>query len=167
MNLTNPWYSKSRPRISDYNPVLHSQFYSSLISKTTPEPTFPSTHKRNYSGLNSNIISRSNLARNAGLQFSNSKAIFNHQRFYKTRPRNIFSDPISGVVKVLQTSSSHIDGLGTDINKTRQLHSVKQYEYSNIRASPTNDRIAGALRKHVASVPYVNPYVLKSLKEFY
>ena len=56
---------------------------------------------------------RSPMMRQAG------KDVVATERLYKTRPKNVFSDPITGVVRQVNVSRNNIESLDVVINKPR------------------------------------------------
>ena len=88
----------------------------------------------------------------------------NFERLYKTRPRGVFSDPITGTIRKFETQPKAIEGLDTRINKDRFPHHLSSeiHELQQNNGYSQKDRISGALRKEVRTLTYVNPYQLKS-----
>ncbi|CAG9313614.1 unnamed protein product [Blepharisma stoltei] len=114
----NAVYTKSSPKIHDYNPITHSPFYSSpnasieippSISKRSSsymEKFMPRSTKEPIpeQGIPANYP-RSPLARSGLLRINNSQSLspgkynfpINSPRFYKNKPRLRAVDPIIGV----------------------------------------------------------------------
>ena len=81
-------------------------------------------------------------------------------RLYKNRPRNIFSDPITGVTRKLNFPRVEHESFDVNINRPR-FPKNRYAEQIGVRLSGeqgNTDRISGALRKEVPSLTYVNPY---------
>ena len=154
-----PWYSKSRPKVSDYNPLTHSTFYTKQ-GRATPD-SFRTSYALNfhapgksYSKPFANIAAR-------GLRSSSVQA-GPSDRYYKTRPRNVFSDPITGVQRQVSVPRNRIESLDTRVSRDRFPVSLSvDYSLPSFTSS-SKDRISGALRKDVPSVGYVNPFALKA-----
>ena len=88
------WYPKATPKIHNHNPILHSSFYdnrerfSSIYHSTMYKTTFE---------LPSSLPRRSSLGRAAARSFQ-TPAYMSPDRLYKNRPKETYSNPITGVV---------------------------------------------------------------------
>ena len=160
MEQTKPWFSKAAPKLLDYNPILHSPFYSHQAGSSfaTNAP-----HLK-QSRLQNNASNRSYETRgpfSLGKQPANP--LDTGDRLFKTRPKNTFSDPITGAIRRFDRRSQPLETLDIRINRDK----CPRYLSPDIRAlqnkpNQSVDRISGALRREVPSLTYVNPYQLKS-----
>ena len=163
MELTKPWFSKATPKLLDYNPILHSPFYS---------------HKASGSfATNASDLKQSRLQNNASNRSYESRGPFSlakqpdnlldtGDRLFKTRPKNTFADPITGAIHRFDRKAQPVESLGLRSNRDK----CPRYLSPEIRALQSKpgqsvDRISGALRREVPSLTYVNPYQLKSITQ--
>ena len=70
-------------------------------------------------------------------------------RLYKTKPRNVFSDPITGVTKRFNTNRGEIASFDTIINKYRLPNNYQPTAVMDANFGEPKERISGALRKEV------------------
>ena len=106
MAVTSPRYTKLTPRVTDHNPILHAPLYkqwpmlsnfqtmyssayasSDPFSKKPPTQHYSPPPRRPFEQV------RGPLGRSAAAQLNAVPGMLN-ERLYKTRPRNVFVDPI-------------------------------------------------------------------------
>jgi hypothetical protein len=173
------YYTKSKPKVVDYNPLTHMAFYNQSsspqpYSRESPEKKLPLSsyldapqrYPRSTSLAGKNIFS------NSGPSTSRTpiKDVLNSSdspRYYKTRPKNKVVDPISGEVRVFNIDRPKIDNLDVWHNRdkvTNELNyeSVRKFNEKKM-VLKSNDNIAGSLKKEVPFVAYVDPIMLRSM----
>ena len=111
MSLATPWYSKASPRVLDHNPILHSSFYDQSVRREPRMVTYGPILSP-HSPLGSKFPTprslspgkpaalRSSLGRSAAIQLDQAAFnLLNGERLYKTRPRSLFRDTITGAAE--------------------------------------------------------------------
>ena len=110
-------YTKSSPKIQDYNPLTHTSFYdknpifltpslppsldvsSSMLLKSPEKPKMLRAQSKN-------IFSTSGYS-----MMKSSSQLFNKPNYAKTRLRNTVMNPISGEIKVFNIDRPRISSL--------------------------------------------------------
>ena len=130
MAVTSPRYTKLTPRVTDYNPILHAPLYKQWPMLTNFQTMYRSTYAQdpmNPFSKKSPSQSptrpgrpfeqvRGPLGRSAAAQFDRTpvQGLLN-ERLYKTRPRNVFVNSITGTVQHFNTTE--INSLDAVVNK--------------------------------------------------
>jgi hypothetical protein len=170
-------YTKSKPKVVDFNPITHLPFYNQVvITPSSPNsPTNLSTnlaeknldkYARSTSLAGRNIFSNNYKNRLVSNEKNQNNRSFENPRFYKNKPKNIISDPISGETKFYQIQrpgpvdlkfsnfyEQAINEINFDASKKSEPPKVS-HKFINYTGSP---------RKEVPNVPYINPFSLKKL----
>jgi hypothetical protein len=170
------YYTKGKPKVSDYNPITHGGFYnqppSPFMPRESPEKKLPwgtlsespQKYPRSTSLAGKNIFSGSTTSRSpSGLDKNNT---VDSPRMYKTRPKNKVVDPISGEVKIYNIERPKIENLDVSYNRdkiTQDFDTERVQRFAQFKAQlKSNDNIAGSLKKEVPYLPYVDPFILKA-----
>lgn len=175
-------FTKSSPKIQDYNPITHTPFYanpserSSLSPPKLPngfsspqrESPFKSTQRPTYIAGKNILPSPLNQKTSRSIDFIN-KTQLEIPKFSKLNGKNTIVDPISGEVRVYNINRPRLQYLDSDLRKDRAntqfnldyCGDFKKKEQEKMLKP--NDNISGSLKKPVQLVPYVNQYALKSV----
>ena len=171
-------FTKSHPKIQDYNPITHTSFYHKRSANNpSPLPTYlqsqyfkqsqgsPSlvTPEKNF--LPVEMISRKNIFAQSGSHISRSLSN-DITYFSKTRPRDRVVDTISGEVKVYDIRRPKIESLDSQHYRDKpsqdvDYNSLSSYQLKKSLLKPSAS-VSGSLKKEVLGVAYVDPYILKS-----
>lgn len=173
------YYTKSKPKVVDYNPLTHMGFYNqpsspAPYSRESPSQKIalssyldsPQKYPRSTSLAGKNIFSSSGNNTNRSPSLEALRNSDETPRFYKTRPKNKLVDPISGEIKIYNISRPKIENLDVSYNRDKitpdfDFNSIKMFNEKKTNLK-SNDNIAGSLKKEVPFVPYVDPFILKS-----
>jgi hypothetical protein len=173
------YYTKSKPKVVDYNPLTHIPFYKQSSSpapysrdsqiKNLPINSYqnsPQKYPRSTSLAGKDIFSSLGIYTSR----SASKDLLNQSdspRFYKTRPKDKVTDPILGEVKIFKIDRPKIQNLDLwrnmdKISNELNYESVKMFNDKKFMMKSV-DNIAGSLKKEVPFVPYVDTIMLRSM----
>jgi hypothetical protein len=169
-------YTKHSPKVQDYNPILHTSFYTppTFYTYSPPlkyGPPFSNiinySPEKNYEKLQ---VPRKNIFSQSGSFISRSASNQGIERdsplFYKTKPRNKIIDPISGDVKVFDIARPKIESLDFGEKRDRLIKDSDFQSVSDFSVKKNLFKqlgtVSGSLKKEVPNVPYVNPFVLKT-----
>ena len=171
-------YTKSKPKVADYNPLTHNSFYSEISATSAFSPQFKKNnpykpysfspeYTRSTSLANRNIFSHLSHYENKSNSIeetSNSKQ--DSPRYYKTRPKNQILDPISGEVKKFNINRPKLENLDVFNQKDKLSNDLNLSSIQDFQAKKSLlksvDNIAGSLKKEVPFLPYVNPFILRT-----
>lgn len=176
--FNSPAVTKASPKTKSYDPISGSpvdyDFSGGKYQRMSPPPPATSNYAaydkpfRSAQSTNSSPYRETRSFAKAG-----SMALVTPvqtQMFAKTRPRNEFTNPITGEVTRYDIKRSNFRGLD-NVFKTHLASSYEPVEmpYSYKPAStytsssqPQQARIAGALKKSPELLTYVNPYSLNT-----
>lgn len=169
-------YTKSNPKIQDYNPLTHASFYSkpqSLSPISQPKNSnlsnydSPKTPQRSIHLAGKQIFSYSPIKDLSSKSFESlsSKKIEN-PIYSKISYKNKVTNPISGEVKIFNLERPRLqyldkDGFRDKFTEEINFKALEDFHKKKLRLKPQQN-IAGSLRKEIPFVSYVNPFLLKS-----
>ena len=180
-----PKYTKSSPKITDYNPLTHMPFYRNVSESTSlspvrdeqasfspqKDPSIKRIYRPTYLAGKSIIPSALNSIHSKSFEGLGSERSERSELpvYSKLSIKNTIIDPISGQIRIYNIRRPRLQYLDNMVRRDKassdlDFASTDKFERNPIQMRGANN-ISGSLKKTVPMVPYVSQFAIKNQNE--